>query len=120
MLTSRVSKYFYIFTVLFMPVATSAQAIGTRPGDFGDLIGLFINILSLLIPLLFGIALVGFLYGVVKFILNSGNPSKKEEGRTIMLWGIIGLFVMISVWGLVSILTNTFGISLIIPLLPGS
>ena len=67
-----------------------------------------------------GIALVGFLWGVAKFILAAEDTSKREEGRNLMLYGIIALFVMISIWGLVTILAGTFGIDTsIVPRFPG-
>jgi len=51
-----------------------------------------------------------FVWGVVQFVLNSDEEVKKEKGRQFMLWGIIALTVMISVWGLVAILGDTFKI----------
>ncbi len=71
-----------------------------------------------LIPLVFSLAVVVFLWGVVQFVINPENEDKKKKGKDIMIWGIIGLFVMISVWGLVAILGNTFGVRNAIPQLP--
>ena len=62
------------------------------------------------IPLVFAIAVVIFVWGVVHYVINSSEEAKKEKGRQFMLWGIIALAVMVSVWGLVGILTATFGI----------
>ncbi|MEK7179348.1 MAG: hypothetical protein AAB727_03805, partial [Patescibacteria group bacterium] len=75
-----------------------------------QLIDRFIQILNALIPLIIGVALVGFLYGVAKFILAADDSSKREEGRQLMIWGVIGLFVMVSVWGIVNVVAQTFGI----------
>jgi len=63
------------------------------------------------IPLLFAIALVIFIWGVVQYVINSDQEEKKAKGRQFMIWGIIGLTVMIGVWGLVGILGGTFGIN---------
>ena len=61
------------------------------------------------IPLIFAIAIVAFLWGVVQFvILGSGDEAKKTQGKQIMIWGIIAITVMIGVWGLVKILGETF------------
>jgi len=62
------------------------------------------------VPLIFALALAMFIWGVVQFVLNSSEEAKKEQGRQFMLWGIIALTVMFSIWGLVSILGDTFGI----------
>ncbi len=71
------------------------------------------------IPLLFAIATFVFIYGVVKFI-GTEESAEKEDGRQFMIWGIVALAVMFSVWGLVKILGTTFGVNNIIPQLPAS
>ncbi len=64
---------------------------------------------SSIIPLLFAVAVVMFVWGAIKFfIIEVDEESKREQGRQFMLWGIIALAVMISMWGLVNILTTTF------------
>jgi uncharacterized membrane protein YidH (DUF202 family) len=62
------------------------------------------------IPLIFALAIAMFIWGVVQFVINSDEEAKKTKGKQFMLWGIIALAVMVSVWGLVNILTDTFGI----------
>ncbi len=59
------------------------------------------------VPVLFALAFVVFLWGVVQFIMNSADEAERAKGKQFMLWGIIGLFVMFSVWGLVSIIQKT-------------
>ena len=66
------------------------------------------TLLDFVIPLLIALSLVAFIYGILKFFLNPDNEEKKKEGKTFMLWGIIALFVMVSIWPLVSIFSNTF------------
>lgn len=64
---------------------------------------------SLLVPLLFAISFIVFLYGVSKtYILSRGETKEVEEGHKLILWGIIGFVVMISIWGLVNLVSNTF------------
>lgn len=71
------------------------------------------------IPLLFAIAMVIFIWGVVQFVINGDDAEKKEKGRTFMIWGIIGLTVMVGVWGLVGVVARTFGINgSVLPQLP--
>ena len=55
-----------------------------------------------------GLALVYFIYGLATFILNSGNEEKVAEGKKTMIWGVLALFIMISVWGLATLVSNTF------------
>jgi hypothetical protein len=66
---------------------------------------------SSVIPLIFAIAMVSFVWGAVKFfIIDSDEEAKREQGKQFMIWGIIALAVMISVWGLVNLLGSTFGV----------
>ena len=62
------------------------------------------------IPLIFILATAMFVWGVVQYVINTDEESKKSKGKQFMIWGIIALTVMVSVWGLVKIVGNTFGI----------
>jgi hypothetical protein len=67
-----------------------------------------------------GAGIIVFLYGVLKFIAKGGNQEDRRDGINFMIYGIIGIAVMVSVWGLVKFVTNTFGMSFGIPFLPTS
>lgn len=56
-----------------------------------------------LIPMLVSLAVLLFLWGVLKYVFAKSDGDKKDA-RNFMIWGIVGLFVMVSVWGLVRIL----------------
>lgn len=73
------------------------------------------SLLRLVIPLLVGVALIMFIYGIIIYVINADSDDKRKEGTKSMLMGIIGLFVMISVWGLVKVLGSTFGLDNTIP-----
>ena len=63
------------------------------------------------IPFIFAIAMVMFTWGAVKFfIIEASEEAKRAQGKQFMIWGIIALAVMVSVWGLVNILGATFNI----------
>lgn len=68
-------------------------------------------IINPLIEFLFALAIVFFLYGVFEFILNQNNEEKKTTGKSHMIWGIIGITIMLGVWTILSIILNTMGIS---------
>lgn len=67
------------------------------------------SVLQPAVPVLIGVAVVLFLYGLVKY-LNSGFGDTKTvgEARGLMIWGIVALAVMVSIWGLVAVVQNTF------------
>ncbi len=68
------------------------------------------QIISPLIGLIFAAGFVLFLYGVFKFLAGADNESDRSTGKQHMVWGIIGMFIMISVFGIMSMIINTFGI----------
>ena len=75
-----------------------------------DLISDIKGIINTIIPLLISIAVLTLIWGIVKFITSAGNEDKRKEGRDLIIYGIIGLFVMVSIWGLVNVLVSTFGL----------
>lgn len=100
-------------------VAQSASKSTTCTGStktFRDIIQcVFIaGLIRPLVPLLIGLGVVVFIYGVLVLMFSEGGE-KKEEGKQYMLWGIVGIFVMVSVWGLVNILKGTFGLNPAVP-----
>lgn len=73
---------------------------------------IIIIINNVLVPLLFAVAFIVFLYGIAKaYIFSIGDAEAVKKGHTLMLWGLIGFVVMISIWGLVNVVANTFGLA---------
>lgn len=70
---------------------------------------------GLIIQILFALALMYFLFGVYGFIKNADNATERAKSGKAILWGIVGLAVMVSVWGLVAIVAGTFGEGIGIP-----
>lgn len=68
-----------------------------------------------IIPLLFTLAFLFFLWGMITYIRNSDDIKKREESKNFIYWGILGLTVMVGVWGLVRIVTTTFGLGNTVP-----
>lgn len=62
------------------------------------------------IGLLIGIALLTFFWGLAKYIFQSGSKDNHEEGRNIMVWGVIVLFVMVSIWGIIYFFQRSLGL----------
>ena len=76
--------------------------------DFATFLGTFKEILMKLVPIIVSIAVVVFLVGVTKFIRSADQPQEREQGRHLIVYGIVTLFVMLSMWGLVGFIVNTF------------
>jgi len=66
---------------------------------------------NILIPLAFALCLLYFFWGVVKYIREgAGSEEAAKEGKRIMVWGVIGLFVAFSIWGIISFMQSELGI----------
>ena len=72
-----------------------------------EFFGKFLNRLA---PFIIALTLLVFMYGLFRMILGGGEQAKKE-GRQIIVFGVVGLAVMLSVWGLVNLLKIGFGFS---------
>jgi hypothetical protein len=100
------------------PFVAFAQTTGGTPSvcsggqitTIQSLICKFNEILGAILPLLIAIGVVVFVWGVIQFVIASDEEAK-TTGRDRMIYGIIGLAVIIGLWGLVRIVTNTFGIN---------
>lgn len=102
---------FLLTTLLFLtPTFLFAQEV-----TMFDIVNMFIGVLPGFMWLAISIALLVFIWGVLKMIFGLGDTDTdsskvKEEGKKRMIWGLIALFVLVSVWGLVAIVINTFGL----------
>lgn len=97
-------NYKLILTLALSPFFANAATINSLAG----LADFFLWITRSLIPIFITLALVAFFWGIAKFILAAGNAEKREEGRKIIIYGIISLFVMITLVGILSFLQATF------------
>jgi predicted PurR-regulated permease PerM len=91
-----------ITILLFLPAFAFAAGVT----DF--ITAAFRIITNTLIPLAFALCLLYFFWGVAKYIRSVGNG--KEEGKRVMVWGIVALFVAFSVWGIITFMKNEIGL----------
>ncbi|PJE73607.1 MAG: hypothetical protein COV02_01725 [Candidatus Terrybacteria bacterium CG10_big_fil_rev_8_21_14_0_10_41_10] len=75
---------------------------------FSSLLEKATGIISSVIILLIAIAVLVFIIGILKYIARGDDEEERKKGKNLMIYGIISLFVMVSVWGLVNILVETF------------
>lgn len=102
------------------PQASAAELKACTAIKFVSLLDIVIwvkcIITSAVIPLIFTLAFVVFLWGIFRFI-SSSDKTKKEDAKNYIIWGMVGLFVMVSLWGIIKILGDTLGIQSVVPLL---
>ena len=85
---------------------TFAQFVGTSSS------GLIGVLNTVVVPIIFTLAFAAFIWGIVNyFFFHGGDETKREEGKEFILWGIIGIVVLFSVWGFVNLMLSTLGIA---------
>ncbi len=91
------------------PFLAFAQETYGGQDNLFNILGVVSGLLNTLIPILITLAIVYFIWGVFKYA-TAKDGDAQAEGRTVMISGVIALFVIVSIWGLVALLNNTFGI----------
>ncbi|MCD5390161.1 MAG: hypothetical protein LR005_02145 [Candidatus Pacebacteria bacterium] len=106
MFYKSIKKYLLIIFLGFMPFFTNAKF------DSGDATSLVSSITGFInksvIPVIVLLALVYVMYGIFQYIKEDGGDTLREEKKQKIFWGIIGLFVILSVWAIVFMIANTF------------
>lgn len=78
------------------------------PANFAELVDVFLELISLVIPLIFALTLLLIVWKMVDaWIWNAGDTKKIEEGKQYALWGVLALVVMSAVWAIVAILRSS-------------
>ena len=67
-------------------------------------------LINLLIPVVIGLAVIFFMWGTAQFVLKAGDQKLRQEGKNKMIWGIIAIFIMVSIMGIISLIGDTLGI----------
>lgn len=100
------TKLILSFLTFFIPAISFAALEGVV-----NLVKGFGTLLASVIPVLVGLAVVYFFWGIGQFILHdAGNDKAREDGKKKILWGIIALFVMVSLWGITAWIGQVVGI----------
>jgi hypothetical protein len=93
--------------LLTTPMLSFAQAltqVNTLAAGFG-------TIVNTLIPIMMALAVLAFFWGLVKYIASASDEAAKESGKNLMIWGMIALFVMVALWGILGWVQSNLGLS---------
>ena len=93
--------------VSFAPVLAFAQGLG----QLESLVGNIRNLINSILPVLLALGVLYFFWGLITFIRSAGDPKGQEAGKSIMIWGIVALFIMVSVFGLLNWISGTVGLN---------
>ena len=99
------------FILIISLLCTPASFLSAQGIELAHIIGMLYGVVLRAIPVAVGIALVVFIWGVVKMLagMKVGQSDKAvTEGKKRMVWGVVALFMVVSIWGIVEILRVTF------------
>lgn len=68
------------------------------------------DIIQILFPILIGVATLVFIFGVIKWMANANNDEERKKGTKIIIAGLIGLFVIVSAFGIVELVQDAFNV----------
>ena len=106
MLRKLTSNFGLITGLVLVPSIALAQQLSTLQNII-NAIGTAVNNL---IPIAAGLALLGFFFGLAKYIFQAGNDEAQDEAKQVMLWGVIALFLIAAIGGIIAVLESTLGV----------
>ncbi|MBU6389934.1 hypothetical protein KGQ31_00095 [Patescibacteria group bacterium] len=89
----------------FAPISVFAL---TTPKNLTDFVNNFIVILNYLIPFIVGFAFFGFMIGLLKYVGSGGDEERLSQGKQLIVYGLVGMVIAFSFWGLAKIIANTY------------
>jgi len=63
-----------------------------------------------IVPIAFGLGTLMFFYGIARYVFNAGSKEEKVTGKHIMTWGVVVMFIMSAIWGIIAFLQRDIGI----------
>lgn len=101
-----------IYTVLsFSPILALAQSVGQTESSITGFAGSILRVFnSAVIPVLIGLAIIYFIWGLVGFVKSAGDAKAQEAGKGHMIWGLVALVVMVSIFGIINWLQSATGL----------
>lgn len=105
------SNIVILFLTYTIPVVIYAEELAKS--SFKDLVMAVVELINLALPVMVVIAVVVFFRGLIKTLLNPGNPAQLQNNRNYMIWGVIALFCLFSIWGIISFIQGQFGFKLL-------
>ncbi len=99
-----------ISAIAAMPLFAFAAVNDLTGTPVGDWFNAVRGILNAVIPILMVFATVVFLWGIISYITAAGDEKKSANAKQYITYGIIGLFFMVAIWGIVKAIVTTFGV----------
>lgn len=89
---------------------TLAMPLMAAAATLEDIIDTIRDIVDTIVPLFMVVAVAVFLWGIIRYITAAGDEEKKKAAKDYIVYGLIGIFVMIAFWGIIQVVATTFGV----------
>jgi len=99
-MSKNISRVLVFFGILTVPSILFAQ--------LKNFAATVISLLNGAVFLILAMAVFFFVVGAIRFIATAGDDKSRSDGKQMMIWGTLSIFVMIAVWGIVNIIRTTF------------
>ncbi len=99
-------KYFLLLFIGLIPNIASAQVEGLK-----EFVVAFGKLVNTALPIVVSLTVLVFFWGMAKYLFSAGDKSKLSEGRNMMVFCTLALFVMVSVWGIVMFFQQNLNIT---------
>jgi hypothetical protein len=110
---SVLTKVSISLTSIFLPFVAMSQGPtgpGGTLGPIGNLVESVGNVIDLAIPVVTGLALIGFFWGLTQYVFQSGDEEAQDEGKNKMIAGVVALFMIAAIGGIIELLQQAFGV----------
>lgn len=99
-------KKVIITALALVPTLAFAQNLG----GISTLVTALGTIVTAALPIVFGILVLGFFWGLVKFVFAAGDETAQKGAKTLMMYGVIAMFIAASIWGIVIFVRSQLGV----------
>ncbi len=110
--TKQIVRQKYSITLLLF---SAPSAVFAAASTLNDIEAAALELLNAVVPLLIAAAVVFFLWSVLKYINSGDNAEARAQAKALMIYGVIAIFVMVSLWGLVNVLADAFDLNDSVP-----
>ena len=108
---SRFNRIVPAFAIIAIALPLIASAAGTAQDIVTPIANNVLSLVRVLVLIVFVLAIVAFGWGIVQFIFAGGDPTAIGKAKSFLLWGVIGMAVMASLFGLITFLQQYFGVN---------
>ncbi len=104
-----------LLTIFSASSAFAASTIPQTPKNVAEMACIVTKLALSFVPYIVVIAVGAFLMGLIKYVAHGDNEEKRSEGIKMMVYGTLGFFFMVSIWSILRLSANSFGLELLVP-----